>query len=78
LSFTVEHGLIDTNSPNFGPFDIWINPCETSNHGYGPNAKFWPQGQLPPSRAVAVPVGKLVHVDLKVMNAHSGRFGLGN
>jgi hypothetical protein len=75
-NFMVALGEVDTNDPDFGEFQIWIDPCSIEWHGYKEGGRFWPHQPGINPTASPIPLGgeKATSVTLP---ANTGIWGLG-
>jgi hypothetical protein len=68
-------GVIDTNDPDFGDFQIWISPCYVDAHGYSDGVSFWPLQAGIQSNGISIILGQVTTIQLP---KDSGLWGLGN
>ncbi|GAB4154349.1 MAG: hypothetical protein Fur0021_20780 [Candidatus Promineifilaceae bacterium] len=80
LNFTVGVATLTSNDPNFGEFQIWLDPCYAivnPGHGYRSGAAFWP---IDPSGygKTSEPTLQLGQVATVIIPVNTGKWALGN
>jgi hypothetical protein len=78
-NFAVDSGIIDTNDPDFGEFQIWFDPCFAGTipgHGYTDGGRFWPKQSGLNINAPPIPLGGATATTINIP-ANTGRWGLG-
>ena len=80
MTFTVDVATINSDNPDFGEFQIWLDPCYAMinpGHGYQDGATFWP---IDPSGygKISEPALKLGQVSTIIIPANTGKWSVGN
>jgi hypothetical protein len=70
-----QAGIIDTNDPDFGDFQIWISQCYVQLHGYSDGIRFWPLQKGVQSTGTPITLGQLTTISLP---QKTGFWGLGD
>jgi hypothetical protein len=79
IDFTVALGEIDTDDPDFGEFQLWLDPClkdTVPGHGYENNARFWSIEQK--GSGLTSPPIILGQETIITLKANTGKYALGN
>ena len=69
-------GEVDSNNPDFGPFQIWVDPCSFEWHGYVDGARFWPHTSNI-GKSFPVQIGGTTAITIDIPK-NTGAWGLGN
>ncbi|MBV6401299.1 MAG: hypothetical protein CNIPEHKO_01598 [Anaerolineales bacterium] len=73
LNFIVDQGVIDTNDPDFGEFQLWISSCYPNDYKNGDG--FWPLTEGPPPTAPPIYLDTLI--THSTIPKNTGLWGLG-
>ena len=79
INFKSASGEIDTNDPDYGSFNMWIDPCYAGTvpgHGFLDGGKFWPKQPRTVDKSLPIPLGgsESIFIDLP---KNTGIWGLG-